>query len=132
MRITAIIEKGSDGMFSVRSDQKIGNHYFGGFGESVEIAKADFVESVQEVIEESKEEGIEVPKVIQIFYQFDIPSFFNYFDYINVSKFAELAGVNESKMRQYKCGLAYPGEKVTRRIATAIRKIATDFSTATL
>ena len=37
MKVTAIIEKGSDGMFSVRSEQKIGNHYFGGFGESVEI-----------------------------------------------------------------------------------------------
>lgn len=132
MKITAIIEKGSDGLFSVRSEQKIGNHYFGGFGESVEIAKADFFESVQEVMEEAKEEGIDVPKDIQVSYQFDIPSFFNYFDYLNVSKFAELAGVNESKMRQYKCGLAYPGEKVTKRITSAIRKIATDFSTATL
>ena len=132
MKITAIIEKGADGMYSVRSEQKIGNHYFGGFGESVEIAKADFLESVQEVIEESKEEGIEVPDSIQVAYQFDIPSFFNYFDYLNVSKFAELAGVNESKMRQYKCGIAYPGEKVTKRIASAIRKIATDFSAATL
>ncbi len=119
-------------MFSIRSEQKIGNHYFGGFGESVEIAKEDFLESIQEVIEESKEEGIDTQEDIQVSYQFDIPSFFNYFDYLNVSKFAELAGINESKMRQYKCGLAYPGEKVTRRIASAIRKIATDFSAISL
>ena len=132
MKVTAIIEKGSDGMFSIRSEQKIGNHYFGGFGESVEIAKEDFLVSIQEVIEESKEEGIDTQEDIQVSYQFDIPSFFNYFDYLNVSKFAELAGINESKMRQYKCGLAYPGEKVTRRIASAIRKIATDFSAISL
>ena len=132
MKVTAIIEKGSDGMFSIRSEQKIGNHYFGGFGESVEIAKEDFLESIQEVIEESKEEGIDTQEDIQVSYQFDIPSFFNYFDYLNVSKFAELAGINESNMRQYKCGLAYPGEKVTRRIASAIRKIATDFSAISL
>ena len=118
MRIIAIIEKGSDGLFSVRSEQKIGNHYFGGFGESVEIAKADFIDSIQEVMEESRAEGIDVPGEVQVTYQFDIPSFFNYFDYLNVSKFAELAHVNESKMRQYKCGAAYPGEKVTKRIVS--------------
>jgi hypothetical protein len=132
MRITAIIEKGSDGMFSVRSEQKVGNHYFGGFGESVAIAKKDFLESVREVMDESRAEGIKVPDTFQVTYRFDLPSFFNFFDYLNVSKFAELAGINESKMRQYKCGSAYPGEKVTRRISSAIRKIASDFSTATL
>jgi hypothetical protein len=132
MRITAIIEKGSDGMFSVRSEQKIGKHYFGGFGESVAIAKEDFLESVREVIEEAREEGIKVPDTFQVTYRFDIPSFFNFFDYLNVSKFAELAGINESKMRQYKCGSAYPGEKVTKRITSAIRKIASDFSSASL
>ena len=68
MKVTAIIEKGADGMFSVRSEQKIGNHYFGGFGESVEIAKEDFLESIQEVIEESKEEGIDTPEDIQVSY----------------------------------------------------------------
>lgn len=132
MRIIAIIEKGSDGMYSVRSEQRIGNHYFGGFGESVAIAKEDFLESVREVINESKAEGIKVPATFQITYRFDLPSFFNFFDYLNVSKFAELAGINESKMRQYKCGSAYPGEKVTKKISTAIRKIASDFSSATL
>lgn len=132
MRIIAIIEKGSDGMYSVRSEQRIGNHYFGGFGESVSIAKEDFLESVREVIDESIAEGIKVPTTFQITYRFDLPSFFNFFDYLNVSKFAELAGINESKMRQYKCGSAYPGEKVTKKISTAIRKIASDFSSATL
>ncbi len=132
MRIIAIIEKGSDGMYSVRSEQRIGNHYFGGFGESVSIAKEDFLESVREVIDESKAEGIKVPATFQVTYRFDLPSFFNFFDYLNVSKFAELAGINESKMRQYKCGSAYPGEKVTKKISTAIRKIASDFSAATL
>ena len=132
MRIVAIIEKGSDGMYSVRSDQKIGNHYFGGFGESVAIAKNDFLESVQEVIEESKEEGLKVPESVQVTYQFDVPSFFNFFDYLNVSKFAELVGINESKRRQYKCGIAFPGEKTTKKIAATIQKIAADFSAATL
>ena len=39
---------------------------------------------------------------------YDLPSFFNDFDFINVSKFAQYAGINESKMRQYKSGSSYP------------------------
>ena len=33
MKIVAIIEKGSDGRYGVRSESKVGNSYFGGFGE---------------------------------------------------------------------------------------------------
>lgn len=56
MKITAIIEKGLDGLYSVRSRQMIGNHYLGGFGESVEITKADYYESVKEVMEERRKD----------------------------------------------------------------------------
>ena len=65
-------------------------------------------------------------------YRYDVPSFFNFFDIINVSKFAEFAGINESKMRAYKCGVAYPGEKTTEKIFRAIKKLATELSVASL
>ena len=41
MEIVAIIEKGSDGFFSIRSEQKIGRYFFGGYGDSVKEAKED-------------------------------------------------------------------------------------------
>ena len=63
---------------------------------------------------------------VDVVFKYDIPSFFNYFDFLNVSKFAEFAGVNESKMRAYKCGAAYPGEKTTRKIMKALDRIAGD------
>ena len=56
----------------------------------------------------------------------------NYFDFINVSRFSLLVGVNESKMRQYKSGLAYPGEKTTKKIISAIHKIGFELSNATI
>ena len=65
-------------------------------------------------------------------YKYDIPSFFNYFDFINVSRFAAMAGINESKMRQYKTGLAYPGEKTTKKIFSVIQKIGSDISNVSL
>ena len=51
MKILAIVEKGKDGLYSIYTEAEIASHSFGGFGESVEIAKKDFVESIEEVKE---------------------------------------------------------------------------------
>lgn len=134
MKIKAIVEKGSDGKFSIYSNQHIGNSYFGGFGDSVSIAKADFEESIREAIQEQLSVGAEVPSFysIKLEYRYDIPSFFNFFDFINVSKFAEYAGINESKMRAYKSGISYPGEKTTNKIIKAIKSIGEDLCASSL
>ena len=133
-KILAIIEKGADGLYSVYSDDHLGNSFFGGFGDSVEKAKDDFATSIRESIVEERAEGHPVPELedISVIYKYDIPSFFNCFDFINVSKFAEFAGVNESKMRAYKSGVSYPGEKTTAKIVRAIQRIGNELMTATL
>ena len=113
---------------------RVGKSYFGGFGESVSEAKEDFLASIREAIEEESQAGNKVPRFedIRVCYHYDVPSFFNYFDFINVSKFAAYAGINESKMRAYKSGIAYPGEKMTARILKAARTIGADLSTVLL
>ena len=130
--IVAIIEKGSDGFFSIRSEQKVGRYFFGGYGESVKEAKEDFLNSIEESIAGAATEGVEIPEKIEVSFKYDMPSFFNYFDYLNVSKFAEYAGINESRMRAYKSGIAYPGEKTTRKIMKAIESIGKEISSACL
>lgn len=134
MKVLAIVEKSSDGLFSIYSDNHIGKSYFGGFGDSVSEAKEDFVVSVKEAISEESQKGHAAPKFedIDITYKYDIPSFFNCFDFINVSRFAEFAGVNESKMRAYKSGVAFPGEKTTTKILKAIQHIGNEFTSVAL
>lgn len=134
MNITAIVEKGNDGLYSIYSEDHIGNSYFGGFGESVSEAKKDFVSSLEEALREQVQENQPVPdrREISITYRYDIPSFFNFFDFINVSKFAEYVGINESKMRAYKSGVAFPGEKTSAKIFKAVRQIALDLSAVAL
>lgn len=132
MRITAIIEKGPDGFFSVQSERKVGRYYFGGYGEDVKSAKLDFLESVRESLEGAAKEGESIPDKIDVTFRYDIPSFFNCFDYLNVSKFAEYAGINESRMRAYKSGLSYPGEKTMRKIRKAIEEIGAELSAASV
>lgn len=63
---------------------------------------------------------------------YDMPSFFEDFDFINASRFAQFAGINESKMRQYKSGVALPGEKTTRKILDAIHRIGSELSSVSL
>lgn len=58
MKIYAIIEKGVDGLYSIRTEQLIGTFRPGGFGESVDIAKEDFNECILEALEQQKELGL--------------------------------------------------------------------------
>ena len=130
-QIIAIIEKGSDGMYSVRSEQHFGDEFFGGFGNTVAEAKEDFRMSVEESAVSARSEGVEIEDYT-ISYRYDIPSFFAAFDFINASKFAQYAGFNESKMRQYKSGVAYPGERTAKKILGAIHSIGAELSSVSL
>lgn len=135
MEILAIVEKGTDGLYSIYSDAMLLNHGLGGYGNSVEEAKADFFESIKEAKEMIAEEGGNIPNEansIDVTFKYDLQSFFNCFDWINVSQFAKRAGVNESKMRQYKNGLAFAGESTTRKILKTIKTIGAELQSATL
>lgn len=129
MRIIAIIEKGDGDTYSIRSDKGIGNDYPYGYGSSVEEAKKDFLVCIEEVFELNPDlhsDGIDVE------FHYDIQSFFNYFDYFNGSALARYIGINESQLRQYKNGLAYPNEKTTRKILDAIHTIGQELLSASL
>lgn len=135
MDITAIVEKGSDGLYAIYSDQEVANHCFGGYGTSVAEAKEDFRQSVEEAKEMIRQETGSLPDELDdlhIVFKYDISSFFNYFDWINVSKFAQYAGINESKMRQYKSGVAFAGERTTGKILNAIKRMGSELCEATL
>ena len=133
MKVRAIIEKGSE-MYGIRSDDIVGRCCLVGFGDTVEEAREDFMVSIEEAIEDADEAGLKHPSSdeIKVTFTYDLPSFFNYFDIINISKFAAYVGVNESKMRQYKSGLAFPGEKTTKKILVAIKKIGAELSMVSL
>lgn len=133
--INATIERNQDGYYAIVGEEKIAGCYFAGYGDSVQEAKADFLIGIQESLEEAVESGKSVdvsPEDIMVVYRYDIPSFFNDFDWINVSAFAKFAGVNESKMRAYKSGVATASEKTLNKITEAVKTIATTLSAASL
>ena len=135
MNVTAIIERTDSGYYSIACNAQIGNFCLGGFGESVEEAKADFNAIVKEAQEEYVRENGKLPEdlaKVDVEYKYDMQSFFNYFDWINVSKFAKAVGINESKMRQYKIGSAYAGERTRQKILSAINRMSAELASALL
>ena len=131
-KITAIIEKGPDGRYAITSPQSFGRNHFGGFGYTIEEAKADFRECVEDCHELAIADGDGAPEEYQVSFRYDMPSFFEDFDFINASRFAQFAGINESEMRQYKSGVAFTGEKTTRKILEAIHRIGSELSSVSL
>ena len=128
MKTIALIEKGRDSMYTIFTP-KI-NSFIIGTGNTVEEAKADFENSVKEVKEVYADNNEELPKELQNIsfeYKYDIASFFNYFDWINVSKFAKRTGVNGSLMRRYRSG-EYISQKQVSKIEKTLNELGREIS----
>jgi predicted RNase H-like HicB family nuclease len=129
MKTTALIERGKDGTFGIFTPDI--NHTVIGDGNTVEEAVADFENSVKEMILSYTETGREIPdelKDIQFVYKYDIASVFNYYSWINVSRFAREAGINPSLMRQYRTGKTYISENQVKRIESALHRLGNELA----
>lgn len=132
MKTTALIEKGKDGTFGIFTPNI--DSTIIGEGKTVAQAKADFENSLKEVVEAYAENGDALPnelKGISFEYKYDLASFFDYYSFINITKFAKLTGINASLMRQYKAG-QYISEKRMSEIENALHKIGNELSAVRL
>lgn len=129
MRTTALIEKGKDGTFGIFTPDLKSTII--GEGKTVSEAKDDFNNSFNEVSLYFKESGKEIPDELQNIefeFKYDLASLFDYYSFINVSKFAKFAGINASLMRQYKTGNQYISETQVLKIETALHKLANEIA----
>lgn len=132
-KIRAIIEKNDNGFYQISCDEDLMGYHFGGYGHSVDEAKADFMDSVNEAKEMIKESGKEIQDDdLHFSFKYDLESFFNYFDWINVTQLARIAGINESKLRQYKAGLAFASEKTAKKLLATVQRIGAELVDAEL
>ena len=133
MKAIALIEKGKDGSFGIFTPDIESTII--GEGNSVAEAKADFENSVKEVIASYADCGKELPKElmdIEFDYKYDVASIFDYYNWINVTKFASIAGINASLLRQYKQGLTYISEEQVKKIENALHNIGNELQAARL
>ena len=135
MKVKALIEKTDNGYYSITSDEQIGNYCLGGYGDSLADAKDDFMSVVKEAQDAYVKAHGELPdeyRDISVSYQYDLQSFFDYFDWINITKFAQVAGVNESKLRLYKVGKAFAGERTKAKLQAAVKRMGDELAAVTI
>lgn len=132
MDFTAVIEKSTDGMYCAYLSEEIPGYTPIGYGESVEQAKDDLFVAINEMKGMAYERGDFFPEIDNVTFSYDIPSFFNCFDWINISMFARKVGINESKLRAYKSGSAFPSEKTVQKILKTVRELGSQMAAASL
>ncbi len=133
MKTIALIEQGKDGSFTIYTPEL--QSTITGSGQTVKAAKDDFSNSVSEMILSYSENGKELPEELNNLsfeFKYDIASLFDYYNWINVSKFAKIAGINSSLMRQYKKGLSYISEKQANKIEVALHKLGNELTEISL
>lgn len=131
MKIIALIEKGKDGTFGIYTPNI--KTTIIGEGNTVAEAKADFENSVKEMIDSYEGEKLPTELSGMTFeYKFDIASLFDYFGWINVSKVASKLGINASLLRQYRQGNTYISEKQAAKIEAGIHSLAKELASISL
>ena len=130
----AVIEKGENGMYSIYSPD-LKDHAINGQGKNVEEAKEDFKTSFDEVVAVYTDEGLKVPKELSTFdfeYVYDVASVFDYLKCINVSTFAQRAGINSSLLRQYRNKITFASEGQRKKIESALHGLGDELRTISL
>lgn len=123
MKAHIVIEMASDGGFSCYMQEEIPHISLTGYGNTAREAKEDMLQAYEEMKEILAEEGKEIPQ-LDFTYQYDMKSFFDYFDFLNVSKVAVMAGINPSLMRKYTSGVTMAREPQYRKLQKAVQSFA--------
>lgn len=130
MKATVIMEKASDGFYSCFVKEDLLGFGLAGYGDTAENAKADMLSAYGEIKKMKAEKGVDIPE-LEFTYKYDLQSFFNYFSFLNITKVAEIAGINASLMRQYTSGVTTAGQKQYDKIRIAVERIGKELSSAT-
>ena len=123
-KVTVVIEASSTG-FGAYSDALPG---ITGYGKTIDEAKTDLKESLQEVLAAHAEEG-SAPDTklnggnLEFIYKYDLPSLFEHFGMLDATNFAKHIGLNPSLLRQYKKGIAPISDKQKERIERGLHDL---------
>lgn len=129
MKANIVFEMAKDGGCSCFMQEDVPDFGLLGYGNSPQEAKADMLQAYEEIKEVLREEG-KTPTELEFVYHYDMKSFFEYFDFLNISKVAERAGINPSLMRKYTSGVANAGEGQYLKLQKAIQSMATELAAA--
>ena len=130
--IKAIIEKGTDGLYSIYI-QGIDGLF--GADETEAEAKAELNEAIDMAKEHAEETGTwgdyaPLKGGFKIDYIYDLSGFFKTFDFFNVSALANTLNLNGSLLRRYKSGKSKASDAQKKKVEKGIHSIARQLSIA--
>ena len=99
-------------------------------GDSFGEIKENLKEGLGYYLEYLIEKGIETSNIneVEINYKVDLEQFFEHYNVINKSAFADYIGLNRSLFRQYSKGLANLSDEKMLKISKGLHKLADDLS----
>ena len=128
MNITALIERGRDGKYSIYIGTPSYPYGIIGTGPTVKKAKEDFMAGYEEMkcfIEEAGESFVEA----EISFKYDVPSFLQeYAAAFTLAGLERITGVNQKQLGHYISGYRHPSPKTARKIESGIRAFCQQLS----
>jgi len=121
IKLKIVVTKNGDEGYICSSDYPFEHFDLGGSGYTVEEAKRDCLTFYDEMKEEYPDE---VFPELNIEWVYDLPSFFNNFDFLNATRVAQYAGISPSNFRHYVAGSKPVSEKQLIRIKNAFNRMA--------
>lgn len=123
-QVVAIIERGSDGRYSVYIEDAAYPYGIIGTGATVTEAEADFYagyEDMKSFVEQSAGHFEDVEFV----FKYDIPSFLQEFAFaFSLAGLERITGVNQKQLGHYISGYRSPSQKTVRKIETALHSFS--------
>jgi hypothetical protein len=117
------VEKTSDGFSAYREEH--GNNLIATMGADLKDLKSNIVEAYNLYQSESPKNQISEG---QINLQFDLPSFFEFYNEINASALGKRIGMHKSLISEYANGKRKPSDKQVKKILTGIRELGRELT----
>lgn len=128
MKVTAIIERGQDGRFSVYIEQKKYPYGIIGTGASVKEAKEDFEVGYKEMKQYVESLGDRFEEA-ELSFKYDIPSFLQDFAFaFSLAGLERITGVNQKQLGHYISGYRKPSGKTVRKIEEGIHAFSSQLA----
>lgn len=127
-KVNAIIERASDGNYSIYSDADDLNYLITGTGATVEEAKKCFEGGYEDMRRYYAKEGKPFTEV-EMVYQYDMASFLDYYTKaFSLAGLSRITGVNQGQLSHYVTGRRVPSARTKEKMQRAIHAFAADLN----
>lgn len=127
-KVNAVIERASDGSYSVYMDAPDMDYLTTGTGMTVAEAKEDFETAYEEIRKAYEAEGKHFEEV-EFNYIYDIPSFLQEYAYaFTLAGLERITGVNQRQLGHYISGYRKPSPRTAKKIQDGVRAFCSQLS----